>query len=487
MASLGYEFIGISDGINTLKEQLLMISDPKALHHIFQATGYRYPRVQMRRLLAEVATGKGVTSVEGDDHRRQRRIMQPSFGIAECRELVPIFFACANKMLMKWTELIEASLEQPLLLLDLPEWVSRATLDAVGLAAFDYEFGALDDSDNELSRAYSNLFTEVFGQPSKGAMLTMSLFKYLPEWLIRFLFKKMRSPRLQRFRHLNEISRATVKTLMEEKYASLANGSSKKDVMSQIVRANISENPKSRLDESEMYSLMQIIIIGGHETTSNSIGWAVLELARHMDVQAKLREEIHATEKRIKQRGGTEFTMQDLESMPYLNAVVKEILRLHPSAAFVQRVAGSDDVLPLSRSIISETGENLPEVLIPKGTTIFASIAAYNRTVEIFGQDAHCFNPNRWIDGEPNTGTSIGVYANLFTFAGGNKSCIGWRFAVLEIQCFVVSIFSSFELSLAVPYEKIRRNACEVMIPVVEGEVEKGVQLPVRVKIANRE
>jgi hypothetical protein len=48
-----------------------------------------------------------------------------------------------------------------------------------------------------------------------------------------------------------------------------------------------------------------------------------LELSKHPEVQRKLREEIHATEQKIRERGDTEFTPQDLESMPYLNRVIK--------------------------------------------------------------------------------------------------------------------------------------------------------------------
>ena len=122
-----------------------------------------------------------------------------------------------------------------------------------------------------------------------------------------------------------------------------------------------------------------------------------------------------------------------------------------------------DDVLPLSQPIISEDGEVLHSLPIPKGTKVQASISVYNRhgnkspflfllrfsrLPELFGEDTHSFNPDRWLkDDRGQRGTPIGVYANLyvslhsfilrrhagrFTFSGGNKSCLGWRFAYVS-------------------------------------------------------
>ena len=62
----------------------------------------------------------------------------------------------AAQMIRLWSDLVNASPDESTIL-DLPSWISRATLDAIGLAAFDYEFGALDDGDNELSKSFRNI------------------------------------------------------------------------------------------------------------------------------------------------------------------------------------------------------------------------------------------------------------------------------------------------------------------------------------------
>lgn len=60
-------------------------------------------------------------------------------------------------------------------------------------------------------------------------------------------------------------------------------------------------------------------MLAGHETTANSTSWTLLELARHPEMQKRLREEIWAKQQAL----GREFEARDLESMPYLQAVVK--------------------------------------------------------------------------------------------------------------------------------------------------------------------
>lgn len=67
------------------------------------------------------------------------------------------------------------------------------------------------------------------------------------------------------------------------------------------------------------------------------------------------------------------------------------------------------------------------------------------------------------------------------------RSCVGWRFALYEVQALLVEIVNSFELSLSDDINRLRREACLVMIPTLEGEVAAAENLPLRVSIAPRD
>lgn len=150
-------------------------------------------------------------------------------------------------------------------------------------------------------------------------------------------------------------------------------------------------------------------MLAGHETSATTLCWVLLELARHSDIQTKLRAEIRSTERAIHARGGSDFAAADLDGMPYLAAVLKvghirpvnldygfadanilqESMRYHPALYQNYRQAVHDDVLPLSKPITLTTGEKITKLPIPKGIKIIASIAGYNRFVPSFHERSY--------------------------------------------------------------------------------------------------
>lgn len=66
-------------------------------------------------------------------------------------------------------------------------------------------------------------------------------------------------------------------------------------------------------------------MLAGHETTANTLTWAIVELCKHPELQTKLRNEIRKMERKIKERGDSAFSAQDFDGpgMRYLTAVVK--------------------------------------------------------------------------------------------------------------------------------------------------------------------
>lgn len=96
------------------------------------------------------------------------------------------------------------------------------------------------------------------------------------------------------------------------------------------MRANLSENPAKRLSKEEMVSEMSALTLAGHETTANTLSWLLWELSKQPKFQDMLREEIQEKRKEISMLGAHEegvdevdFTMEDFESMPFLQALIK--------------------------------------------------------------------------------------------------------------------------------------------------------------------
>ena len=86
------------------------------------------------------------------------------------------------------------------------------------------------------------------------------------------------------------------------------------------VRANASENPKTKLSDDEMIAQMSSLTFAGHDTTASTMSWMLWELAKRPELQNKLRQEIIDQRAEVIARGDQDFSIDDLESMKLLQA-----------------------------------------------------------------------------------------------------------------------------------------------------------------------
>ena len=190
-------------------------------------------------------------------------------------------------------------------------------------------------------------------------------------------------------------------------------------------------------------------LVAGHETTSTATAWALYALTQSPDIQVKLRHKLLSVPT-------DNPSMDELNDIPYLDAVVREALRLYAPVPVTLRVAVKDDILPLGSPIRTTKGELIDSIqfvtgypfevepLIPyacrirKGQTILIPILAINRSQKIWGADARVFRPERWLESSLSEAVSTipGVWGNMLTFLGGPRACIGYRFSLIEYAIF---------------------------------------------------
>jgi len=251
---------------------------------------------------------------------------------------------------------------------------------------------------------------------------------------------------------------------------------SSRDLLSLLVRSNMSGDQKQRMSDEDVLAQVPTFIVAGHETTSTATTWALFALVNHPDVQRKLREELYTL--------GTENpTMEELNSLPYLDKVVRETLRLHSPVLATTREAMKDDVIPLGTPFVDRKGVVRDSIPVQKGQTLFIPILSLNRDKSIWGEDARDFRPERW-DNVPEAAASIpGVWGNLMTFLGGARACIGYRFSLVEMKALLFVLIRGFEFELAVPREDVISKSIVVQRPRLKSEKKAGSQLPLLVKV----
>ncbi|KAI0263461.1 cytochrome P450 [Gloeopeniophorella convolvens] len=446
-----------------LGREHLMIADPKALQYILHMPGYNFPKATDRAKFNELVVGKGLVSIQGQAHLRQRKIMGPAFHPAQLKTFLPIFQKAASKLVQRWSDDVVAKDPTGKPLINVTKWFSRITLDIIGEAGFGFQFGSLDDLKTPLAMQYEGLFIDSTLYPAWYDLMFKETWSYLPE-SIHNLIRYLPVREYRRFRSFLDFMRNFSREMVKQ---SMINGDGK-DIMSVLLRANESEDPKSKMTETEVIDQIATLMMAGHETTANTLTWFLWEVSKKPEIQTRIREEILAARKA---NGEEDFTIADLDSMTYTQAAMKESMRLHPIFWTLLREAARDDVVPLAFPITLKSGEQISAIPIKKGTPLDISTVAYNRLPQIWGEDSDDFRPERFLDTEKEKHTSVGVFGNLINFSSGTRTCLGWRFSVLEMQVIIVSLLENFEVSLPEQNEKthIYRKPSHVMLPMADG------------------
>ncbi|KAG2157942.1 cytochrome P450 [Suillus bovinus] len=467
-----------------LGEEVLWTADPRALQYVFHTSGYRFSKRTVATETTRLFTGESILTAEAVDHQRHRKIMNPAFGAAQLRTFLPVFRRSAARLSQKWKDMIQLGENSDGCTMNVSETLSRMTLDVIGEVAFDHRFGVLNDNgvDNELVQAFNNLFIDTLLNPSSWDLIFKSTWRFFPGPVLRCL-KYLPYKEYRRFSTYLQTAIQTGNTIINEKAASTEKGS--KDIISILVQSNHMEDARAQLSEREILSQIATLLVAGHDTTASSLTWLLYELSKHPEDQRRIRDEIKTARLNVEARGDDDLLPSDFNNMDFTNAVIKEGLRLHPIVPTLVREADSDDVIPLSQPIKTRSGKIINEIAISKGQGITASICTYNRLQSIWGEDADEWNPNRFLDNGREK-SSLGVFANLpalrMTFSAGLRACIGWRFAVLEMQAVLVELVENFEYRFPEGVEIIRLNA-GLMAPMVEGKMHEGVQMPLEVSI----
>jgi cytochrome P450 len=299
------------------------------------------------------------------------------------------------------------------------------TLDIIGHASFGIDFACLKDPENKLATDYARGFA-----PSKEAQKYRMLALILP----KFLLDNLPLKRNQELRSAVAAVRECASRVIDQRCAALggsekhSTGPHHKDIIG-IVMA------ESGVRDKETLINQSITILGaGHDTVHFTIESAIWQMVKNPLVQDRLRSEIQsmheAAEKSSDKRSDD---MDDIDNLPYLQAVCNETLRLHHSVPLMHR-RSIEDVVVAGQAF-------------PKGTTFMIPIRAFNVSPKLWKSDPLAFDPERWLD-DPALGGAKDRNA-FMTFSAGARICIGQRFARAELKHLLVGLIAQYKFTWA--------------------------------------
>jgi cytochrome P450 len=336
--------------------------------------------------------GDGLLTIDGDYHRRARRIMLPDFHRERIAGSLDTMVAETQRALDGW---------HPGSVVDVYHWARRLTLRIAMRALFGL------DPDEE----------------GQGAQSAVDFERALSFYGTDFVVRLMRGPRTPwaRMQHarkaLNRVVYGEIERRRREPDADRA------DVLSALLEAR--DEDGSQLSDREVRDQVMTLLFAGHDTSTSTIAFLLYELARHPSALAKLLEE----QDRV--LGGEPPTAEQLVGggLPQLEMVLDETLRLYPPAWIGPR-----------KSVASFA---FGDREVPADAYVYYCSWASHRLPDVW-PEPEAFVPERFAP-EAKAALPKGAYV---PFGGGSRTCIGMRFGQLEIKAVVTLLLQRFRLEL---------------------------------------
>lgn len=206
-----------------------------------------------------------------------------------------------------------------------------------------------------------------------------------------------------------------------------------------------------RLSDSDMVAVLWEMIFRGTDTVAVLIEWTLARLALHQDVQAKVHEELD----RVVGGVSRAVTESDSASLVYLQAVLKETLRVHPPGPLLSwaRLA-TEDVL-------------LDGKLVPAGTTAMVNMWAITHDPRVW-EDPLEFRPERFLVPNGSEFPVLGSDLRLAPFGSGRRSCPGKALAMATVSFWVATLLHEYTWVPAtrVDLSEVLRLSCEMAEPL---------------------
>ncbi|KAF8463377.1 cytochrome P450 [Russula ochroleuca] len=197
--------------------------------------------------------------------------------------------------------------------------------------------------------------------------------------------------------------------MFEDLFNTVETNVAKGDDSQSVGATVIHEVEKNKLSSLERSWLAGTLYVGGADTTSSMLAWWTLAILAYPETQARAQAEIDAVVGRARLP-----TFADYPHLPYVRAMVKEVLRWRP-------------VAPLAAPHQSTEDDWYEGMFIPKGTICIPNLWHMNRDPEVYGQNTEDFDPARYLDatGEIAPGESHTREEGHFSYGFGRRICVG--------------------------------------------------------------
>lgn len=425
-------------------KSFLVISDPHIVKFILKDGNKYYDKGVLAEIL-EPIMGKGLIPADPETWKVRRRAIVPGFHKAWYNVMCKTFVDCNQPLLQK---LADASRNN--IVLDMETEFCSVSLDIIGKAVFNYEFGSVTKESPVIKAVYSTL------KEAEHRSATP-----LPYWNLPFANWVV--PRLRKFnadlKILNDILDTLIvealKTRNEQEVEDLEQRDYSKIDNPSLLRFLVDMRGEDTSSKQLRDDLMTMLV-AGHETTAAVLTWAFFELSQNPTLVAKLRAEIDAV------LGDRNPTFDDVPKLQLVRLTIAESLRMYPEPPLLIRRALEDHTLPV--------GTNGFATKVMRGTDFFIAVYNIHRSPD-YWENPDTFDPERFL--RPHKNPAIANWAGYnpvlsslypnevhadfayLPFGGGQRKCVGDQFACMEAVITLALVLRRFDFDLAIKPEDV--------------------------------
>lgn len=372
------------------KKPFVMLFRPEYVRYLLTENARNFTALQSSGGdLAEIL-GEGLLTIEGETHRKQRRLVQPAFHKKRVEGYSVDMVHYTSEMLATWQNGAE---------IDIARAMQQLTLRIVAKSLFGVE---LLNEVNDLGQNFSSMIEHRRRLPAR----LLNIYVDLPF--------TMYGKRMAARRKIHEF----IDQLIAQRRAEQRDAG---DVLSMLLDAQDEENI---LTDSQVRDHVMTFVAAGHETTANALNWTFYLLALNPASRNKLLHEIQTV------LAGRTPTLQDLPNMPYTEWVINEVMRVYPPVWMMGRRAVE--------------AFDLDGYSFPAGSIFMLSQWVMHRHPDLWS-DPEAFHPERW---NPANEQKAQPWS-YFPFGGGPRICIGMPFAQLEAKLLLTTILQRYTPRLA--------------------------------------
>ncbi|KAG7380686.1 hypothetical protein PHYPSEUDO_006915 [Phytophthora pseudosyringae] len=411
------------------RPETIVLSSPDTIEDAMSTQGHIFLRGPVGQYTSYDIFGKGMIIADGDQWFYHRKTASHLFSMQMMKEAME---ATVHEKLEVFLDILDVYHKRgkPF---SIKEELLHFTMDVISKIGFGVELNTLKDSPY---RETDHEFFETFDSAGVGFAVRVQT----PIWLWR----------IKRFFNIgwervfqNDIANMhnfINKVIMEsmQKKAELATRGEKvvaKDLISLFMESNLRESEGMHIEDDDvtiMRDMVMTFTFAGKDTTAHSMSWFIVMMNRYPEILKKVREEMREKLPGLFTGEIRVPTQEQVRNLVYLEAVIKENMRLTPSTGFIARECMEDTTL-------------VDGTFISKGQTIMVSSYCNGRNKKSWGDDALEFKPERMIN--PETG-KLRVFSpfKFSAFGSGQHVCIGQRFAMMQLKMTLAALYSKYDI-----------------------------------------